>query len=816
MSTQVGRRSAKKRGRGGVTFPPHSLLEGSRDDSDRTTNGLNSEGIQCTTPTSEPSTNPDIAALRNACAGRRAAWADPQLQPGVSTTSADNGDHGRVTPPVGSSNNTGGDTEQRTQDNATNNFGSMPDNDRTILKRVGSQLGTIRPIQAPQERVGVDQGEISTNGISDCNDRVQVKSNVKNVPEPRIAGEVDTNGINDYGNDVQVKSFVHTHYEPSKFSELTNINMLNVDGVDGEGDKVQVKASVHEVTHDSPGLQVGQGLDPSKHTVEYKTFRGLDAVKVNDNNMKLKVIFDIVASTGQANYRAARIPLPSALNIPQWRSVLNGYHDYHIIEFLEYGWPIGIDRDAILQSHFTNHPSAIAHPHDVEHYVATELTHGALLGPFAGPPANTCHFSPLMTRIKKDSRFRRVIIDLSWPKGRSVNDGISKLHYVDGPMTISLPTTDDMERAVVQAGRGSFLYKTDLARGYRQLRVDPLDWPRLSFRVESMCFMDICPPFGLRSSAMAMQRVSQAIVHLHSRRGYVSRAYIDDFGGVEPKEVRATSALRTLQGIMDTLGMAQAQAKICPPAQAMTWLGIHFDTIEMSMAIPQAKLDEVMVCLQGWQNRVRATRKQMQSLLGLLNFVASVAPPTRLFTNRMLDALREAPNAGSTSLSDQFKQDVLFFVELLPIFNGRKIMGKSVVHYQQHVELDACLTGCGAVAGDEFYAAEFPSGVIEQGHTIAHLELLNVVVALKMWQRRWSGWSVQIFCDNLNTVFVLQTGKSRDKFIPPPPPPLPRQSIAPPLAPCPHSHHYFFLFCRFEATTEAGEYTSKAGVCSRY
>ena len=498
---------------------------------------------------------------------------------------------------------------------------------------------------------------------------------------------------------------------------------------------------------------------------EYLELGMLDMGMVALNNQRLKYIFDVVATTGQANFRAARVPLPSALNIPRWRRELTGYRDAHIVEYLEFGWPIGINRDADLCSQFASHPSALAHPRDVEHYVATELKHGALLGPFDGPLASTCHFSPLMTRPKKDSRFRRVIVDLSWPKGQSVNDGISKKDYIDGPMTISLPTPDDMERAIVQAGRGAFLYKTDLARGYRQLRVDPLDWPLLSFQHEARCFMDICPPFGLRSSAMAMQRVSEALVFLHSRRGYVSWAYIDDFGGAEPSEPRASSALRALQRIMDDLGVVQAAAKICLPSQAMIWLGIFFDTVEMSMSIPEAKLAKIMLCLAAWRGKTQATRREMQSLLGLLNFVASVAPPARLFTNRMLDALREAPRVGATSLSSQFKLDVVFFAELLPLFNGRKIMGKQVVPYQHQVELDACLTGCGAVAGDQFYAEQFPDCVVAENHCIAHLELLNIVVAIKVWQRRWTGWTVQIYCDNLNSVFVLQTGKSRDPFM---------------------------------------------------
>ena len=262
----------------------------------------------------------------------------------------------------------------------------------------------------------------------------------------------------------------------------------------------------------------------------------------------------------------------------------------------------------MLRSQFANLPSALAHPLDVGHYIATELGHGALLGPFDGPPAATCHFSPLMTRLKKGSRFRRVIIDLSWPRGQSVNDGISRTEYVDSPMTISLPTHDDMERAIVHLGRGSFLYKTDLARGYRQLRVDPLDWPVLSFQHNAKCYMDICPPFGLCSSAIAMQRVSEALLYLHAQRGFISKAYIDNFGGAEVSEHKATNALRALQAIMDGLGVVQAEAKICLPAQTMTWLGIYFDTMEMSMSVPKPKLAEIMICLGKWHNKIRAIR----------------------------------------------------------------------------------------------------------------------------------------------------------------------------------------------------------------
>ena len=81
------------------------------------------------------------------------------------------------------------------------------------------------------------------------------------------------------------------------------------------------------------------------------------------------------------------------------------------------------------------------------------------------------------------------------------------------------------------------------------------------------------------------------------------------------------------------------------------------------------------------------------------------------------------------------------------------------------LELDACLTGCGGYSGKQYYASEFPPEVVGAGHTIAHLETLNIVVATKLWAPSWRGQKVRVWCDNANACIALQTGRSRDAFL---------------------------------------------------
>ena len=48
---------------------------------------------------------------------------------------------------------------------------------------------------------------------------------------------------------------------------------------------------------------------------------------------------------------------------------------------------------------------------------------------------------------------------------------------------------------------------------------------------------------------------------------------------------------------------------------------------------------------------------------------------------------------------------------------------------------------------------------------ITQLEMLNVVVALKVWAKIWANKRIKISCDNLAVVEILKSGKTRDSFL---------------------------------------------------
>ena len=68
----------------------------------------------------------------------------------------------------------------------------------------------------------------------------------------------------------------------------------------------------------------------------------------------------------------------------------------------------------------------------------------------------------------------------------------------------------------------------------------------------------------------------------------------------------------------------------------------------------------------------------------------------------------------------------------------------------QSLHLDACLTGMGAVYQNRVYATPIHNcGDLKL--TIVHLEMLNVVIALRVWAY-WRHKAIEVNCDNMGVV----------------------------------------------------------------
>ena len=190
----------------------------------------------------------------------------------------------------------------------------------------------------------------------------------------------------------------------------------------------------------------------------------------------------------------------------------------------------------------------------------------------------------------------------------------------------------------------------------------------------------------------------------------------------------------------------------------MTCLGVDIDTKEFTVFITPNKVQEILLECEIWHDKSECTKKQLQSLLGKLLYVTKCVRISRPFLNRMLDLLRAADKLSKISLNIDFKRDLNWFKNFLPRFNGKAFISHRAI--SKEIELDASLQGLGARWGHQVYAIVIPKGY--KDFTIVHLEMLNILVAMRIWASQWQGKAVKIFCDNAAVVSVLNSGKTRD------------------------------------------------------
>ena len=80
-----------------------------------------------------------------------------------------------------------------------------------------------------------------------------------------------------------------------------------------------------------------------------------------------------------------------------------------------------------------------------------------------------------------------------------------------------------------------------------------------------------------------------------------------------------------------------------------------------------------------------------------------------------------------------------------------------------HIELDASLQGLGAVCDNEVYAITLTLGFMQ--YQIVHLEMLNILKALRVWDEKWHDKYIMVHCDNQSVVMVNNSGRTRDPIL---------------------------------------------------
>ena len=428
-------------------------------------------------------------------------------------------------------------------------------------------------------------------------------------------------------------------------------------------------------------------------------------------------------------------------------------------EGFTYGFHLGC-QDVDLgrnTTHFVgNHTSAERNPVALCKKLDEEITSRRVMGPFSKPPFGKFHISPLGLVPKKDGTFR-LIHNLSSPEGNSLNETIP----TEFP-TVHYQTLDDAIDLILDLGAGSFLAKSDIRSAFRLIPVHPEDYHLLGFTWQGKYYYDRSLPMGASSSCFLFELFSSPLHWILEHKFHLHLCHVlDDFLFVFP--CLSENPLPLFQSLCLKWGIPLHPDKTQGPSTTLDFVGITLDSMKMEARLPSDKLTNLRSVIDQFLGRNKATLKEIQSLIGLLNFACKVVAPGRAFLRRVIDLTRGLQKSHHRRrITAEAKLDFLAWKEFLKHFNGVSLLVKRRWSDSESLSMytDASDVGFGCILGNSWTYGTWPA--TWKKFNIAVREFFPIVLAVHLWGTKFKDMNVTFFCDNLAVVEILKKQTSRD------------------------------------------------------
>ncbi|KAM8945728.1 uncharacterized protein RCH25_049052 [Pelodytes ibericus] len=207
-------------------------------------------------------------------------------------------------------------------------------------------------------------------------------------------------------------------------------------------------------------------------------------------------------------------------------------------------------------------------------------------------------------------------------------------------------------------------------------------------------------------------------------------------------------------------GVPLAADKTEGPRTCLSFLGLEIDSLAGECRLPQDKLAALRDGVAEMQRAKKVTLRQMQSLLGRLNFASRVIPMGRVFSRSLSRATAGvlAPH-HLIRITKPLREDLEIWDTFLLHFNGKVFFRKAMVS-SQDLNLFTDASGSvsfGAYFGGKWCAEKWPEEwkSCPLIRNLAFLEMFPVVVALALWGDRLKDRRVVFYSDNQAVVEAI-------------------------------------------------------------
>ncbi|MCG8046805.1 MAG: hypothetical protein N0E48_14420 [Candidatus Thiodiazotropha endolucinida] len=202
-------------------------------------------------------------------------------------------------------------------------------------------------------------------------------------------------------------------------------------------------------------------------------------------------------------------------------------------------------------------------------------------------------------------------------------------------------------------------------------------------------------------------------------------------------------------------------------------MGLELDSIQMVVRIPKEKQDELLHKIEFVLSKEKVTLKQMQSLIGSLNFCCRAIIPGRPFCRRLINATcgLTKPN-HHLRVTKPIRLDLQMWLNFFREHNGISAFHDRFWVSNEDVQLftdSAAGPGCGFGI---YFQGKWAHGIwplswrsIGLTDDITVLELFPILVALHLWGSSLRNKRIKFISDNLAVTQIINSMTSRSEKI---------------------------------------------------
>ena len=396
--------------------------------------------------------------------------------------------------------------------------------------------------------------------------------------------------------------------------------------------------------------------------------------------LELFIVFFSFFITGKKQPQPLEV---TSLKLPSWKHYLRDClleDKQWVLDGIAQGFSMNFDNTQ-LASADKNLASANIQPEIIDNYLQVELKNGTMFGPYENEPFKTCQINRFGVIPKSDGKFR-MITDLSFPFGESVNDGISKANS-----TVSYIGLTKAIETILSIGEGCLLAKFDIQRAYRMMALKVDERNLVVIKWKGLYFVDLALPFGARSAPRIFTRFSDIlewIIKIHGSVTYIQHS-LDDFLILGPPgSSQCLEGLERALCLCEELGVPIEQKKTVYPTTSLVFLGMQVDTESMELRVPVEKLERIRKLLDEWVLKKSGTKRSLLSLIGSLYFCCQAIVMGKPFVVRLGKRAYSVEKLHQTVfLGDKEVEDLMWWYYLLNSWNGRSFL--SSFENQKHV-----------------------------------------------------------------------------------------------------------------------------------